>query len=197
MGAITSGYTFSGPSTCTWDMSESNQSAWFFQWLNVLVYEPWPLNFTQILAEPFKCGATITGNIRTVFRYERQNMTEEDTTGMNLTDPNNNSTEYRPDAVNLTSLPDSSGHSRIVPVFEEIIAPQMAGMTRIVNGEDCPPGECPWQVETPLNWKKHSYWIMTIFFVLQMSFLGHTRESITVQVSIIVSTWTLEEDIWK
>lgn len=38
---------------------------------------------------------------------------------------------------------------------------------------------------------------MTIFFVLQMSFLGHTWESITVQVSIIVSTWTLEEDIWK
>uniref|UniRef100_A0A672YG37 coagulation factor Xa n=1 Tax=Sphaeramia orbicularis TaxID=375764 RepID=A0A672YG37_9TELE len=25
------------------------------------------------------------------------------------------------------------------------VVPQRAGMTRIVNGEDCPPGECPWQ----------------------------------------------------
>lgn len=31
-------------------------------------------------------------------------------------------------------------------VFEEPHLAEMAGMVRIVNGEDCPPGECPWQV---------------------------------------------------
>ncbi|XP_072305773.1 uncharacterized protein [Eucyclogobius newberryi] len=30
-------------------------------------------------------------------------------------------------------------------VQEELITSQMASWTRIVNGEDCPPGECPWQ----------------------------------------------------
>lgn len=32
-------------------------------------------------------------------------------------------------------------------VFETMINSEMASMTRIVNGEDCPPGECPWQVQ--------------------------------------------------
>ncbi|KAJ0062593.1 hypothetical protein NL108_018162 [Boleophthalmus pectinirostris] len=30
-------------------------------------------------------------------------------------------------------------------VHEELFTSQMASWTRIVNGEDCPPGECPWQ----------------------------------------------------
>lgn len=48
-------------------------------------------------------------------------------------------------------LPDNSSNSQIMPeygVLEEIVNSQMASMTRIVNGEDCPPGECPWQVKT-------------------------------------------------
>lgn len=31
-------------------------------------------------------------------------------------------------------------------VVEEEIVPEMVRQTRIVNGEECPPGECPWQV---------------------------------------------------
>uniref|UniRef100_A0A3Q1JDE0 coagulation factor Xa n=1 Tax=Anabas testudineus TaxID=64144 RepID=A0A3Q1JDE0_ANATE len=70
----------------------------------------------------YKCGAIITKDVRTVFRYERQNTTVGNTTRLNLI----NSTESH-----------SNG--------EEHINPEMASFTRIVNGEDCPPGECPWQ----------------------------------------------------
>ncbi|XP_044043506.1 coagulation factor X [Siniperca chuatsi] len=105
----------------------------------------------------FKCGAIITKNTRTVFRYERTNVTEGNTTGLNTTDRNTNlnPTEHRPDTVHRpdSSLSRNSSNSQIVPkkaspeylVFEEKVVPQMADMMRIVNGEDCPPGECPWQ----------------------------------------------------
>lgn len=55
--------------------------------------------------------------------YERQN-----TTVGNATEPN------------LIDVEDE--------IIEEQINLEMASFTRIVNGEDCPPGECPWQVET-------------------------------------------------
>ncbi|KAG7503109.1 coagulation factor X-like [Solea senegalensis] len=90
--------------------------------------------------QTFKCGAIVTKDTRTVFRYVRPNVTEGNTTGFNTTDPNSNSKD-------MTS---SGNHSQIeiVPehiILEELINPEMASMTRIVNGEDCPPGECPWQ----------------------------------------------------
>ncbi|XP_068165663.1 coagulation factor X [Antennarius striatus] len=92
--------------------------------------------------DTYKCGAIITENIRTVFRYERENKTLENTTRTNLTDlyVHINSTEQ----MNVTD--NSSSH--IIPenyVLEELLSSYRAGMTRIVNGEDCPPGECPWQ----------------------------------------------------
>ena len=31
-------------------------------------------------------------------------------------------------------------------VREEPVLPQHRGQTRIVGGDECPPGECPWQV---------------------------------------------------
>ncbi|KAM3585383.1 uncharacterized protein V6R79_016485 [Siganus canaliculatus] len=86
--------------------------------------------------EPFKCGALITENIRTVFRYERKNTTElHVTNGTNVTSTDEWNLAY--DNINETPLEDA--------VVEDRILSQMAGMTRIVNGEDCPPGECPWQ----------------------------------------------------
>ncbi|XP_034460436.1 coagulation factor X [Hippoglossus hippoglossus] len=78
--------------------------------------------------QTFKCGAVISADTRTVFRYVRQN-----STGWNTTDLNTNSSS---DDVQI--MPENA-------VFEEPVNAEMASMTRIVNGEDCPPGECPWQ----------------------------------------------------
>ncbi|XP_035533840.1 coagulation factor X [Morone saxatilis] len=99
----------------------------------------------------FKCGAIITENIRTVFRYERQNTTKGNATMSPPTGTNINSTEQKdvPDNVDFseTSRFENSNNSFMSgnEVFEKIITKQMAAMTRIVGGEDCPPGECPWQ----------------------------------------------------
>ncbi|XP_038595705.1 coagulation factor X-like [Micropterus salmoides] len=94
--------------------------------------------------ETFKCGAIITGMTRTVFRYERTNATDGNA--------NNNSTKPKDvsDAVHQSdsSLSKNSNNSQILPksmLLEALITSQMASMTRIVGGEDCPPGECPWQ----------------------------------------------------
>ncbi|CAK6980425.1 uncharacterized protein LOC128354592 [Scomber scombrus] len=101
--------------------------------------------------DEFKCGAIFTGSTRTVFRYERPNVTQGNFTGLNYMDSNPNVTDE-------THVPDD-GHIADPPVFENrssdplpknyvaesIISPQMSSLTRIVGGEDCPPGECPWQ----------------------------------------------------
>ncbi|XP_029137948.2 coagulation factor X [Labrus bergylta] len=96
-------------------------------------------------SETFKCGALHTSDIRAVFRYQRENVTAENANGVNLTDLNTNFTNLTNESLssflNITvtqTLPSE-------PVYEEYINSDMAGMTRIVNGEDCPPGECPWQ----------------------------------------------------
>ncbi|XP_042368876.1 coagulation factor X [Plectropomus leopardus] len=109
--------------------------------------------------EPFKCGAVIAENIRTVFRYERQNTTHRNATHGNATHGNathGNATHGNATGSNLTDVNGSStssfsgksGDEKVKEeddIIEEMIFSQMAGMTRIVNGEDCPPGECPWQ----------------------------------------------------
>ncbi|XP_070712026.1 coagulation factor X [Pempheris klunzingeri] len=90
--------------------------------------------------EVFKCGALITGKIRTVFKYERENTTG----GSN---PSANSTEQNT-TIPLSPHPDNSSDSQDTPKLtfvEELHISQRSGMTRIVNGENCPPGECPWQ----------------------------------------------------
>ncbi|KAM9835984.1 uncharacterized protein ACBR49_019658 [Aulostomus maculatus] len=92
--------------------------------------------------EAFKCGAVITENIRTVFRYQRVNTTQGNTTRLNQTElMTKNSTV---DMLEFLASDNSSQFQQKYVTVEEVI-PQMAGMTRIVNGEDCPPGECPWQ----------------------------------------------------
>lgn len=95
----------------------------------------------RTLSEPFRCGSLITEGVRTVFRYERNNMSEDgfldhNRTLFNISNISDN--EMLDFFRNMSELKDM--------VSEKLIIPQRAGMTRIVNGEDCPPGECPWQV---------------------------------------------------
>uniref|UniRef100_A0A3Q3N1L9 coagulation factor Xa n=2 Tax=Mastacembelus armatus TaxID=205130 RepID=A0A3Q3N1L9_9TELE len=91
--------------------------------------------------QTFKCGSIISTDTRTVFIYERHNTTTGNTIRSNLTDLNTNSTK------NTGNLPGNSSKSETVQkyVFEEQLHSEMAKFTRIVGGEDCPPGECPWQ----------------------------------------------------
>ncbi|XP_028998014.2 venom prothrombin activator porpharin-D-like [Betta splendens] len=68
----------------------------------------------------YKCGAIISQDARTVFR-ERQNTTMCNATTLDL--------------INSTKSQNSA--SQTVPK-QEVSEPR-------INGEDCPPGECPWQ----------------------------------------------------
>lgn len=98
----------------------------------------------------FRCGGIITENIRTIFRYERNNTSSRNTTESDLMDIKNETDSN--DQLNIT---DNSSDSRILQ--HDVITSQMSSYTRIVNGADCPPGECPWQVQTLFQ-------IMTFFF---------------------------------
>ncbi|XP_060922701.1 coagulation factor X [Limanda limanda] len=87
--------------------------------------------------QTFKCGAVISADTRTIFRYERPNVTRENSTDWSST----NSSLYSSLSGNITdpqTMPENAVH-------EEPVYRTMAKLTRIVNGEDCPPGECPWQ----------------------------------------------------
>ncbi|XP_076021922.1 coagulation factor X [Genypterus blacodes] len=103
--------------------------------------------------ETFKCGAIFSHNTRTIFRYERPteevNTTSLNTTVLNTTSlnqPEINNVEHESlflQNSNLSQLLQEIQRSQIL--MEEDIIPEMARQTRIVNGEECPPGECPWQ----------------------------------------------------
>ncbi|XP_037319244.1 coagulation factor X [Pungitius pungitius] len=91
--------------------------------------------------EPFRCGTIVTKSTRTIFRYVRQNTTNSNSTvskAIGLKDTTSNVTGTPASLPNDFVLPDGE-------VFEELVVPDMADMTRIVNGENCPPGQCPWQ----------------------------------------------------
>ncbi|XP_041834347.1 coagulation factor X [Melanotaenia boesemani] len=91
----------------------------------------------------FKCGAIFTDKIRTIFNYERKNLTRGNATELdmkaNLTEQQHNTT----DLLKLNNTSHSIQPQKVVS--EEKIIPQRVGDARIVNGEECPPGECPWQ----------------------------------------------------
>lgn len=99
-----------------------------------------------VLAEPFRCGTVVTKSTRTVFRYVRQNTTNGNGNGTiskanGLKDTGSNVTTTAASLPNDYVLPDGA-------IFEDMVVPDMADMTRIVNGENCPPGQCPWQVRS-------------------------------------------------
>ncbi|KAM9766831.1 coagulation factor X isoform 2-T2 [Menidia menidia] len=85
--------------------------------------------------DPFKCGVVHGGKTRSVFRYDRPNATE----GNSTLDP------WNPPTQDPWNPPQEPGNPPPDLVEEEEIRAQMAMQTRIVGGEDCPPGECPWQ----------------------------------------------------
>lgn len=92
-----------------------------------------------MLAETFRCGGIVTENMRNVFRYHKN------TANTNSTNSDFNSSIES----NETVYKVSNSSTNQYEVNEDIIFKEMAKMTRIVNGEDCPPGECPWQVKIP------------------------------------------------
>lgn len=109
-----------------------------------------PLITIQTLSETYKCGAITGKGGRTVFRYERKNTTDGNITKFNSTGNISLTTQpHVQDAGPMSSVTENKSQNVAeYPNLEKMIQSEMATMTRIVNGEDCPPGQCPWQVET-------------------------------------------------
>ncbi|RVE75129.1 hypothetical protein OJAV_G00013840 [Oryzias javanicus] len=100
--------------------------------------------------QTFKCGAIVTDNVRKIFRYD-QNSSLANATELNGNETFAEVSEGAKDrflledeAATLSSSTNGS-QTQLDLVVEETIVPQRAKHSRIVNGEDCPPGECPWQ----------------------------------------------------
>ncbi|XP_051804933.1 coagulation factor X-like isoform X2 [Acanthochromis polyacanthus] len=95
--------------------------------------------------EKFKCGALVTEDVRSVFRYERKmtaNVTTETVTVEKVTVENVTVENVTVENVTVENV---TGLNITINGTEQRIISQIPGMTRIVNGEACPPGECPWQ----------------------------------------------------
>ncbi|KAL1022074.1 hypothetical protein UPYG_G00021880 [Umbra pygmaea] len=90
--------------------------------------------------EDFKCGFVISKNTRSTFIYLPNNTATNFTGGMEgpIRETAWNVTQHN---VVKFSLADES----VDTVNEKPIFPESRGENRIVNGEECPPGECPWQ----------------------------------------------------
>ncbi|XP_072514094.1 coagulation factor X [Salminus brasiliensis] len=70
----------------------------------------------------------------------------------------------------------------ITPVPEEPVLPEVAGDIRIVNGEDCLPGDCPWQALL-VNEDKIGFCggtILNTYFILSAAHCMNQSRSITV-----------------
>lgn len=107
-----------------------------------------PLIIIQTLSETYKCGAIISKAVRTVFRYERKNTTDGNITKFNG-NINLTTQPHVQDADPMSSVTENKSQNVAdYSNLEKMIQSEMATMIRIVNGEDCPPGQCPWQVET-------------------------------------------------
>lgn len=108
------------------------------------IFKIWLLNITWTPVT-FRCGGIITENTRTIFRYDRNNTSSGNTTESNLMGIVNetNSNDESIVADNSSDSQISQQHS----ASREIRPSKMRFWTRIVNGADCPPGECPWQVK--------------------------------------------------
>ncbi|KAJ8410513.1 hypothetical protein AAFF_G00194170 [Aldrovandia affinis] len=88
--------------------------------------------------EPFKCGVRKSSQTRSIYIYERQdNSTQLGNVTMEMS--MNNVT----DSVNSLNRTVMAMVEDLVD--EDYIMPEFSALTRIVNGEECPPGDCPWQ----------------------------------------------------
>lgn len=90
------------------------------------------------ISDPFRCGYVHPSKTRSIFIYTPNNTDNEDPQVV----------DFRNATVNQTNLFGLNEDDIIEnPVEEEAILPESSGHMRIVNGVDCPPGECPWQVQ--------------------------------------------------
>ncbi|KAF5902620.1 coagulation factor X-like, partial [Clarias magur] len=106
--------------------------------------------------DPFKCGHVFPKGTRSITIHRP---TENATNTGNGTSPINvsldtldvNTVKTNSSAKKNTNDTESQGDSWFglidpsIIVEEEPVLPVSCGVTRIVNGEECPPGECPWQ----------------------------------------------------
>ncbi|XP_048091191.1 coagulation factor X [Alosa alosa] len=97
--------------------------------------------------DPFKCGVVHPmKNTRTIFFYipDNDNTTQStNSTTTTTTQHYNTATETVESIADSTISPDSE--YSMVDVNEDDFLPESAGTTRVVGGQECPPGECPWQ----------------------------------------------------
>ena len=92
---------------------------------------------------------------RSIFIYQPQGNTTTNTTTIantNFTITNTtshtNQVEDTDHQINVNQkLLDELYADVLEPVQEALVIPEVGVETRIVNGEECPPGQCPWQVE--------------------------------------------------
>ncbi|XP_035623102.1 coagulation factor X [Oncorhynchus keta] len=93
--------------------------------------------------EAFKCGFVVSKNTRSIFFYQ------PNTTATNTTEKTNMMEDpIRETAWNVTQQREiqfAFEDDVIEMVKEKPVFAEARGNTRIVNGEECPPGECPWQ----------------------------------------------------
>lgn len=93
-------------------------------------------------SEPYKCGAihpqktrSIVINMANISHTENEEETQAESTVASVENVTNTPT-------NESSMFGLQG----ITIKEEAVLPETAeGKTRIVNGVDCPPGDCPWQ----------------------------------------------------
>lgn len=68
---------------------------------------------------------------------------------------NRNSTEERQEVHNLADQSSPATRSQTWAgdlITEKPVVAESHADSRIVNGEECPPGKCPWQVVPPTHW---------------------------------------------
>ena len=104
--------------------------------------------------DPFKCGVIKSSKTRSIFIYQPQGNTTTNTTTANTPFTITNTTSHTNQVKDTDhqidvnqKLLDELYADVLEPVQEEIVIPEVRVDTRIVNGEECPPGQCPWQVE--------------------------------------------------
>ncbi|XP_066516063.1 coagulation factor X [Hoplias malabaricus] len=146
----------------------------------------------------FRCGQIHPKKTRSILIHPiLENINETDdstghTKGMNTTTKNAvNSTTLKTTSTTLKtnstqSDPDTlfgfDDEDVINPVQEEPVIPEVSGDTRIVNGEDCFPGDCPWQALL-VNEDKIGFCggtILNEYFILSAAHCMNQSRSITV-----------------
>ncbi|XP_031414027.1 coagulation factor X isoform X2 [Clupea harengus] len=132
--------------------------------------------------DPFKCGVVLAEKTRTIFIY----IPDAENTTLN----NNPTTHYNTPTATVESIVNTTIsptlflplEDEVEEVIEDVILPESVGDTRVVNGEDCPPGECPWQALL-MNEEGMGFCggtILNEFFILSAAHCMNQSKTITV-----------------